>query len=215
MSLPPPPPGGAPLVETIPAGTRLWRIHPHRHPAPPSGWILDDGTLFNPGKGSATRFAPLHTGTGHVVPTMYAGASRRAALFETVLHDRMPGSVIDARKLTDLSLTQLELVEPIHVALLHGRGLRLLGLQSRDITHTFPSAYPFATAWASWLHDHATIAGLRWTSNQDDDERAYVLFGDRIIPGQLAVVATSTPLGTGEGCDWVESVAASVGILMI
>jgi hypothetical protein len=208
------------VLEPLAAGTRLWRIHPAAHHLP-SGRIEDDGTLFNPGLGDLTRFAPLRDASGSTVPTMYLGASRRGALFETFLHDQMPGSVVDSAKWRDRLLTALRLDVDIDVVSLHGQGLRSLGLYAADITHTYPAGYPLATRWATWLHEHTSAAGLTWTSNQDDDERAYVLWGDRLPADALVPEprasggAAQLAIGYGDGLDWAMGVAASVGVEVI
>lgn len=216
----PPTPAVSPVLEALPAGTRLWRVHPAAHHSA-SGRIEDDGTLFNPGHGDPTRFAPLRDTNGSMVPAMYLGASRRGALFETFLHDQMPGSVIDSAKWREHMLTRLRLDVDIEVVSLHGHGLRSLGLHAADITHTYPSGYLLATRWASWLHEHTDAAGLTWTSHQDDDERAYMLWGDR-LPADALVPESRTeggvpplPIGYGEGLDWAMGVAASVRVEVI
>jgi hypothetical protein len=215
-----PTPLARPVTESLAAGTRLWRIHPAAH-YPASGRIEDDGTLFNPGLGDPTRFAPLRDAYGSTVPTMYLGASRRGALFETFLHDQMPGSVVDSAKWREYLLSALRLDVDIEVVSLHGQGLRSLGLYAADITHTYPSGYPLATRWATWLHEHTTAAGLTWMSHQDDDERAYVLWGDRLPAGALVPESRATggtaplPLGYRDGLDWAMGVAASVRVEVI
>ena len=209
-----------PVLEPLPAGTRLWRIHRDTHHAA-GGRIEDDGTRFNPGLGDPTRFAPLRDASGSTVPTMYVGASRRGALFETFLHDQMPGSIVDSATWREHRLTALRLDLDIEVVSLHGHGLRSLGLYAADITHTYPSGYPLATRWATWLHQHTPAAGLTWTSNQDDDERAYVLWGDRLpadalVPESRAAGGTAPlPIGYGDGLDWAMGVAASVRVEVI
>ncbi|QSR33015.1 hypothetical protein CFI00_21420 [Nocardioides sp. S5] len=215
-----PTPLARPVPESLTAGTRLWRIHPAAH-YPPSGRTEDDGTLFNPGLGDPTRFAPLRDAYGSMVPTMYLGGSRRGALFETFLHDQMPGSVVDSAKWSEHLLTALQLEVDIEVVSLHGHGLRSLGLYAADITHTYPSGYTLATRWATWMHEHTTAAGLTWTSHQDDDERAYVLWGDRLPADALVPESPATggaaplPIGYGDGLDWAMGVAASVRVEVI
>lgn len=114
-----PTPHTRPVPESLVAGTRLWRIHPAAH-YPATGRIEDDGTLLNPGLGEPTRFAPLRDAYGAMVPTMYLGAARRGALFETFLHDQMPGSVVDSAKWREHMLTALQLDVDIEVVSLHG-----------------------------------------------------------------------------------------------
>ena len=220
------PPSGSPTararpaLETLAAGTRLWRIHRAVHQAA-GGRVADDGTVFNPGLGGPTRFAPLRDADGSAVPTMYLGASRRGALFETVLHDQMPGSVVDSVRWREHVLTALRLEVDVEIVSLHGQGLRSLGLYAADVTHTYPSGYSRATRWAAWLHRHTEAAGLSWSSHQDDDEGAYVLWGDRLPAGALRPErlteggAAPLRLGHGDGLDWTMGVAASVRVEVI
>jgi hypothetical protein len=183
--------------------------------------VPDDGTVFNPGLGGPTRFGPLISRSGDTVPLLYLGATKRGALFETVLHDQMPGSVVDSRRWLSHRLSALALTVDLDVVSLHGRGLRSLGLLAADITHTYPVAYPRAARWAAWLHANTDVSGLTWTSNQDDDERAFLLFGDRVPAGALVPEDGSggshapLRLGAGDGLDWTKQVAASVRIEVI
>ena len=69
--------------------------------------------------------------------------------------------------------------------------------------------------------EHTTAAGLTWTSHQDDDERGYVLWGDRLpadafVPESRATGGTAPlPVGYGDGLDWAMGVAASVRVEVI
>jgi hypothetical protein len=154
------------------------------------------------------------------VPLLYAGESDRGALFETVLHDQMPGSFVDHNRWSSHVLSAIEVTAALELVSLHGNGLRSLGLYAGDITDTYPRLYPRCTRWAAWIHHHAsTAAGLTWRSRQDNSQRAYVFFGDRVAPGALAMPAEAgagwvepLPIGHGHGLDWVRGVAASVRV---
>jgi hypothetical protein len=227
---PPEPPAGGPSAtclprtELLPAFTRLWRVHRAWHVAP-SGpkHIPDDGTLFKTGYGEPTRFGPFHAAsgplTGGSVPLLYVGESDHGALYETVLHDQMPGSFVDHNRWATHLLSALELRADLEVISLHGPGLRSLGLYGNDITDTYPHGYPLATRWAAWLHQHVpTAVGLTWRSRQDNSQRAHVLFEDRMPSGALVALDASTggpdplPLGYGAGLDWVLEEAAAIRV---
>lgn len=92
---------------------------------------------------------------------MYLAASRREALFETFLHDQLPGSVVDLAKWREHLLTALQLEVDIEVVSLHGQGLRSLGLYAADITHTYPSGYSLATRRAARCTSTPRQAGPR------------------------------------------------------
>ena len=225
-----PPAGGPsstcrPVTETLEAGSVLWRVHRAWHIAP-SGpdHVPDDGTVFNPGHGAPTRFGPFTSRTapfkGRAVPLLYAGESDRSALFETVLHDQMPGSFVDHHQWTAHLLSAVEVTAELDLVSLHGTGLRSLGLYAGDITDTYPRLYPRCTRWAAWIHQHLpTAAGLTWRSRQDNSQRAYLFFGDRMPPGTLTIPDTiargrsePVPIGHGPGLDWVRGVAASIRV---
>ena len=132
----------------------------------------------------------------------------------------MPASVIDSAKWAEHVLTALTLNADVEVVSLHGAGLRSLSLYATDITYTYPSQYERSTRWAAWLHQHTTAAGLTWTSHQDDDERAFVLWATGFRPGRSrrSAVAGGTapfPIGFGTGLDWAKAVAASVRVEVI
>ena len=225
-----PPAGGPtptcrPLTETIDAGSILWRVHRawHLGPTGPDP-VLDDGTLFNPGYGAPTRFGPFTSraepSKDHWVPLLYAGESDRGALFETVLHDQMPGSFVDHNRWTTHVLSAIEVTAELELVSLHGNGLRSLGLYAGDITDTYPRLYPRCTRWAAWIHQHVpTAAGLTWRSRQDNSQRAYLFFGDRMADGTLTIPSgmgtgriEPLPIGHGPGLDWVRGVAAGVRV---
>lgn len=215
----PEPPSGppnsacSPRVDPLPSGTRLWRIHPAAH-FPPTGRIADDGTVFNPGVGDPTRFAPMTDAAGAAVPTIYLGATRGGALFESVLHDQFPGAVVDGTDWLHHRLSAVLTTRDLTLVTLHGQGLHSLGLYAADLTHAYPSQYPRATRWAAWLHQHTNADGMVWRSHQDDDQHAYILWGDRVAAGVLVPDTTIAPLllGTPRGRDWMMGEAASAGI---
>ena len=66
-----------PQFLVLPRHTPLHRVHRTTFRA----------AQFNPGLGGSTRFAPFADGIGTPVPSIYAGATLRAAIHETIFHD--------------------------------------------------------------------------------------------------------------------------------
>jgi hypothetical protein len=159
-------------VYVIPAGTVMHRIHANRF-----------GPLdFNPGLGAPTRFAPLVHSLGPV-PTAYVAENFDSAIFETVLHDVVPGvnASVDWGKIENLDHSELRVKKPIRVAPLHAPDLSALGISRAELIDTTPAEYLRTAAWALGLHQSQShIAGMRWTSRACDPQWAGVLFGDRI-----------------------------------
>ena len=80
----PPSPLTSPHLAVLPRGAALHRVH---------RTTVRAAAQFNPGRGERTRFAPFDDGAGAPVPSLYAAATLRAAVHETIFHDiHMPRS---------------------------------------------------------------------------------------------------------------------------
>ena len=181
-SLPSPPAElDAPNAVELVQGALLHRIH--------SGSLL--GTAFNPCEGSPTRFAPIHDEHGSCVPSLYAGDTLEAAIYETVFHD-VP---LNARRKT---VPISAVADRKHSILLVGRTLRLASLRAPDLLKwgvgrdaligAPPTSYARTALWAKAIHDHFDgIDGLIWTSKLCDPDSAVLLYGDRVAVGDLEV----------------------------
>lgn len=179
-----------PLFELWPARQVIHVIHDTRF-APQS---------FNPGvdaKGAPrnpTRFAPIKSGRGKVVPYLYGGSTRECAIFETLFHN-VP---IDAKdKFVDLDdfaqrgHGQLVPRRALRLADLTTDGLHRLKVPKEELIASAPRDYPATARWAEALHrQFKDIDGLIWMSRQRDRDRALMLFGDR-VRGAL----TGSPVG--------------------
>ena len=90
----PPSPLESPHFAVLPRGTVLHRVHRTTFRA----------TQFNPGLGGPTRFAPFDDGTGAPVPSLYATATLRAAIHETIFHDIPANARIRTVRLNDVHI---------------------------------------------------------------------------------------------------------------
>ena len=116
----PPSPITSPQFTVLSPGTELHRVH--RTAFRPAE--------FNPGAGGRTRFAPFSDSAGAPVPSLYAGATLRAAIHETILHDVPASAAIKTVRLNEVHVRT-------HSALRTNRGLRLVEL--RNVTLATPS----------------------------------------------------------------------------
>jgi hypothetical protein len=207
VNLPDPPHPFDPATETIAAGTVLYRVH---EPVSPSG-AANDGTVFNPGFGKATRFAFFG---GPTVPVLYAADRPEAAVHEMVLHDAEPGSFVPRAQWQSKVLTALRVVHDFSVAALHSDGLRRFGLYPADLTDTDMTAYPRSVAWAqaAWL---AGFSGVSYMSRHYNSGKALCLFGDRLEPGSLRVDVAhpdTRVFALPKDAEWLAALAAAIHV---
>ncbi len=182
MAIPPPPdPFPAFNTTSVPAGTRLVRVH-----APAS-----DGAACNPCLGGPTRFAPLALLSGACLPTLYAAATFECAVYESIFHDLPYGAsnkYIRLDKVASRAISWIGLTTDLVVASLHEPDLNRIGRTRTELIDTLPSAYRITARWAEAFHRaDPAISGLVWTSRRCDPEQAYVFFGDRLPSGALFV----------------------------
>ncbi|MGP9819765.1 RES family NAD+ phosphorylase [Salinarimonas sp. NSM] len=187
MSAVPSPPADlrAPNTSTLPAGSRLHRIHDSRF----------GGAAFNPCLGRPTRFAPIVDAQGRCVPSLYAATSREAAIFETVFHDVPIAAPFKTVRLADVltrSHSLLATRRPLVLAELRAPDLVKWGMSHRELVSAPASEYERTALWAKALHDHfPRLDGLAWTSNRCDPDSAMLLFGDRVETQALECLATT------------------------
>jgi hypothetical protein len=187
-----------PLEDPLPAGSVLYRVF---------GNTIDSAgrprqvTDFNPGKGERTRFAFFGS---PVVPVLYAAQTEEAAVCETILHDLPPGpGKIRFRSVAGRVCAPLTTTRDLRLASLLGDGPRVLETEAKHVTGTMASQYGRTVRWAEAAHK-ADFDGLVWMSNRRNSDRAYVFFGDRVQPGDLAALPGSGKIfAAGPDLDWL------------
>ena len=178
----PPFPITDPQFTVLGSGTELHRVH--RTAFRPAE--------FNPGVGGQTRFAPFSDGAGAHVPSLYASATLRAAIHETILHDVPADAEIKTVRLNEVH-------GRTHSVLRTNRGLRLVELRNvtlgrwaisrEDLITSDPAIYGETVLWAAAIHrDVPGAHGLVWTSNQCDPDNACLFFGDRVDESDFTIV---------------------------
>jgi hypothetical protein len=177
------------------------------------------GNVFNPCMGEKSRFSPLRDPAGDCIPTLYAGRAREAAAFETIFRNLpllpLPRQVF-TRRIAGNALSELRPRRALRLAPLYNAELALVG-QSRltMIESHGTAAYDETARWAEAIHrDLPDLDGLIWTSRQQDEVQAMLLFGTRITPGDLEVVSTE-PLDAGPGRQWISDMATAYKIDLI
>lgn len=174
---------------------------------------------FNPGLKGNARFSPIRDAKGDPIPTIYAAATFDAAAMESVFHDvpHVPGfKQFDKRKLEDQVHSTVRVVIDLRLADLGSVALRKLGVRRKQLIDTEKDRYPATRQWAEAIHaQHADIQGLSWISRQDDEARAVMLFGDRVLQGALQQVGASRSLvqdekAYGELLDLAERIGVNI-----
>lgn len=191
--VPEPPDPFDPLIEELPAGTRIYRIF-----AAAYGRHV---TTFNPGVGGPHRFSFFGDPT---VPVLYGAQTETAALCESLLHDvPLTGGRLLPEQYRRCVAGALEITRELHLASFHGIGLRRLGVDAAHLTTSPARTYDRTVAWAQAAH-RAGFDGVVWMSARCNTDRAYVFFGDRVGPRDLEVVTDYGRLFTpGPGLDWL------------
>ena len=173
MSLPHPPrtrPPGTPVLEVLPAGTRLHRVH-GPHPADGFNWTAQ------PSIRSGGRFDSLDGSYGYT----YLGEVPDAAIAETLTRD-LPldgwARQVPRHRLGSRTLTTVVTNRDLPVLALHGAALTHVG-SPLDLTKSATGEYLTTRAWAhalrTWLPE---VAGFRYRCRHDEDLFADVLFDD-------------------------------------
>jgi RES domain len=203
----PAPRGLRPALDPWPAGKPLVRLF-HR----------DRGPLgFNPSSVSA-RFRPVHDRDGAVVPTAYAAADRETAFAESLLRgadflarDERPR--LYRKEVEGIEMVTLSPRRELPLARLHGQGLTRLRVLRSELIDVGPTDYPYTADWAQAIYDcPAKVAGIAWTSRQNDSERAVMLWQGPVDPAaDLEQADDPVPLDREPGIDLVREACVDAG----
>lgn len=167
------------LIDVWPAGQAIHVIHDTAFSPESFNPGADaTGALRNP-----TRFAPIRSSKGRVVPYLYGGSSLDCAIFETVFHN-VPIDAAD--KFVDLAVfanrahERLSPRRDLQLVNLTTDGLHRLKVPKGELIASSPIDYGDTARWAEALHrQYSHIDGLVWMSRQRDRDQALVLFEDR------------------------------------
>lgn len=160
-----------------------------------------------------SRFSPIRH-EGRIVPSIYAGSSLEAALFETVLRDKAAADFIFEGTLRDKRFTTILANEPLRLIDLYPPGCHKLGLEPAELIGSDPACYARTAAWAAALHEaNPSAQGMKWRSRQNPHHDAVVLWGDRIDDGIIEAAGIG-PLDSGEGLQRLAQIAELFGLTL-
>jgi hypothetical protein len=194
----------SPAIDKWKAGKPLTRIY-HRRRGP---------LVFNPTK-AAGRFRPIYDNAGKIVPTAYAGEDQETALAEGLLRGVEAIEAGHRRRLflkqvQNLSMVTLLPKVDLTLARLHGQGLQRLELLREDVVDCNASRYPYTAEWAQAIYSCSVpLAGIVWTSRQNDSGKALVLWEGSLDPKEsFEKSGPSLRLDDGPGLDLVRQACA-------
>ena len=199
---PPAAPLGPPVVDRIPAGTQLWRVHSEKYAA----------TQRNPTPAPAVpgggRFDSLDGSYSY----SYFGQQAEGALAEAVFRDLpLDGRprIIPAAAWRPLLISTLETTRELRLTRCHGAALSGLG-QDSWLTRCDPENYVRTRRWAAAIRGwQPRVDGLSYRCRNDEDQLALVLFGPA-GPGlfdSITTVGTPQSLVAQPTLDLVQHVA--------
>ena len=197
-----------PNVVSLKARAIVHRVHDRNY----------GGNVFNPGKGSPTRFAPVYDAAGECVPSLYAAEALEAAIHETIFHD-VPATA--KRKTVPRTLVQsraharLEVLRDLRLASLRAPDLRRWRIGRNSLIASSAKLFPETARWASAIHHRfPDVQGLLWTSNQCDPDTAYLFFGDRVAPEDFRILNARDGLSDTTFLSDVRLAGLSCGIVI-
>lgn len=200
VTVPLPPDPFTPKAITVRDGAVLYRVYSNRRTA----------TEFNPGHGPGSRFAFFGAPP---TPVIYAAETEEAAICETLLHDvPQTGGILQYPDYADKISARLIVRRDLRLASFLGTGLRALGVEASELTDTPASTYRQTVAWAQAAHG-AGFDGVAWMSRRCNSDRAYVIFGDRVMSDDIEQdPGYGRIFGTGSDLDWLIDWCATVRV---
>jgi hypothetical protein len=164
-----------PVLATLPAGSKLWRVHGQSLPDPLFTTEPSD-PQFGAGRFDA---APPED-----YPFCYAGLSPGTALMERfcrgIRYNDSGVRVIRRSQVRGQQLSTIELIDDLRLVSLQTQQDLAAVQQDSWLIHADAAEYSKTSAWAHWIRKLApTAAGIIWPSKRDISGRAVVLFGDR------------------------------------
>lgn len=174
----------APNTVALAKGTLIERVHDRSFAS----------NAFNPCRGGPTRFAPVRDTSGACVPSLYAGETLEAAIYETVFHDipaKAKFKTVRKADVTRRAHGTLEVLRDLTLASLRAPDLKKWRISRTALIASSPTLYAATVKWAEAIHHRFPgVDGLEWTSNQCDPATAWLFFGDRVSTGDFRVVST-------------------------
>lgn len=175
----------------LPADTPLHRLHPE----------IYGSNEYNPTDKGDARFSPIRDTADNIIPTIYAAETFECATCEIILRspDVLPTDpstgmptlqIVSPDDFKDYAHSELRTTQPLKLIDLTIAGQRRIGVNNNSLLAGSKRSYPETRAWAEKIHASCPDAqGIAYTSVQYGDNRAVVLFGDRVHEDALEPVA--------------------------
>lgn len=191
---------------TIAAGEYIFRCH-----------RLDiAGNAFNSRRKPVSRFTPIISPDGKTIPTLYAAECFDTAVYETVFRqDSSPitsvrKSVVDAVGVSQISVCRELLLVPLFTP-----NLRKWNIDESKLISSRKTAYVACRALAAGIwRDNPQANGIVWSSRQNSESKAYLLFGDRCGDGDLLIQQTQSAKSDRKFSDQMADAAERAGIIL-
>ena len=151
------------------------------------------------------------------IPTLYGASTLDGALMESVFREvpTPPADyILNLETIRDeqLVVSRIRPRRTLKLVDLSTKGLKRLGLTRSALIDTPVAMYPKTRKLAEQLYAGAAAQGLAWTSRQDDEAAAVMLFGDRIDEDAFKVELDREPLWEALHLDAVVALATRIGI---
>jgi len=198
-------PTGAPVIDTLAARTRLFRVHGDA-----------------PGDSLSRRAQPLVLSRGRFdshdgsYGSTYLGDSPDAAIAETVCRDLpLVGAprLVPRRALEGRRLSTVDVTRDLAILVLHGPALTQVGA-TLAVTTCEADGYEVTRAWArslrAWFPE---VAGFRYRCRHDENRMAWVLFDDGSDADQVRARGAIRAMDDGFALTSAEGLEALIPVL--
>lgn len=91
-----------------------------------------------------------------------------------------------------------------------------MGTSKADLIESGRLLYTQTRLWARAIYlQHSDIDGLVWKSRQHDDSDAFVLFGDRVKPGDLRIASSTVRFTDDVSTGYeIQQMAQRLGVIL-
>jgi hypothetical protein len=206
---PPDVPPRLPATYELPAKSLLYRLYRHKYGA----LAFNPTTQANPYRGG--RFDSADGSYSY----LYAASSIRAAVAETLLRHASVGStkgrILPESAVRDLAVVRIRTTRVLSLVDLTGAHLHNIGQHDGWLTSCESHYYPQTRHWAVALRGWSESAvGFRWRPRHDNNEFAFVLFGDR-TPADSLISEWSRRSISRSGREALEDALAAYGAAVL
>lgn len=179
------------------------------------GYTIDSTGRLNDSDGkvvAGTRFSPVVSKNGKIIPTLYLASTDRAAYAEILVRAKSQKQItykqisVLERVTIDLncSLTMLNMVSP----LINDNATNPFSVTEAQLIRSTERYYRETCRFASEAHQkYQNIQGIHWFSRQERNNSVVVLFGDRLNKDCLTHIDSFSAISPEEMQIWAPDAA--------